>query len=307
MPAPVNTISPGVLSSTDEIYTTGTVSRLEGLLSLITSYHRGKARFVATVSASVAPFVAVRGAVEAIPEAFDLDSATSAQLDVDGVWIGRSRFVPVPLPNLFFSFGKASLGFGYGYWKGPYDAADGISRLPDAVYRQLLRAKVLANRWDGTTERAETILATYFNDPATKVFIDDRALAAQPVAYFTLGDANRGFGQGVWYRRWFALGDPASGFGQGSWRSRLEGYEPPTNLGLEMIVGIAGKIPAAIDLSVLGHDLIPIKPMGARVSYAVTTVDGLALFGFGAQNDQIAGFGTGAWGNTPDFVAALAA
>ena len=43
--------------------------------------------------------------------------------------------------------------------------------------------------WDGTTEQAETILATYFNDPATKVFIDDRALAAQPVAYFTLAQA----------------------------------------------------------------------------------------------------------------------
>lgn len=282
-------------------------ARLARLLSRITPYHSGKARFVAVVTATVAPHTDAQEVVASFPAAFDLDVAIGAQLDVDGEWIGRSRFVPVPLPSLFFTLGKASLGFGYGYWKGPFDAEDGISELPDEPYRRLLQAKVLLNHWDGSVPEAETILDTYFDDPDTRVFVDDRALAVPPPSYFSFGVSGLGFGQGYWYRRVLRFGDPLSGFGQGTWDRGLDGYRPTANLGMEMVIGVAGKIPSPIDLNVLGHDLIPVKPMGARVSYLVVTVDNAPLFGFGAQNDRIAGFGVGAWGNTPDFVAALAA
>lgn len=255
-------------------------------LERITAYHRGRARFAETVRFSVAPSVEAADTSLGVPAVYDLDDAVGVQLDAVGAWVGRSRAVPVPLTNLFFSFGIASLGFGRGIWKSPLDAEQGVSFLPDETYRKLIRAKILANRWDGTAEGAEAILGAYFDDYRTHAFIDDRGLAVTPIAYLTFGDPERGFGMALWH------GDTGA-------------TSNPDSLGLETHVGISGKIPDPIDLAVLGNDLIPVKPMGARTRYAVTTVDRAPLFGFGAHNDRIAGFGSGAWGNSPAFVADL--
>lgn len=252
----------------------------------ITPWQSTKARFVATVRANVQPYADAQAVISSLPLAFDLDYAEGAQLDVVGEWVGRSRLVPVPLPNTFFTFGNPNLGFGSGYWKSQLDPAAGLSVLPDDLYRRLLRAKILANSWDGTSEGILAILRTYFTDLATIIIIDDAAPAAQPIRFFSFGDPDRGFGTGFW------KGPKVMG---------------ASSLGFGLKVGFAGKIPPAIDLSVLSAGLFPIKAMGSTLITLVTTVDQAPLFGFGPQVDGIAGFGSGAWGGSPSAVAAQAA
>lgn len=252
----------------------------------ITPWQSTKARFVATVRANVQPYADAQAVISTLPMAFDLDYAEGVQLDAVGQWIGRSRIVPTPLPNTFFSFGDPNLGFGSGYWKSPLDPAEGLSLLPDDLYRPLLRAKILANAWDGTSEGILAILRAYFTDPATRIIVDDAAPAAQPIKFFSFGDPARGFGTGVW------KGPTVMG---------------PATLGYSLKVGFAGKIPSSLDLYILAAGLFPIKAMAASLTLLVTTVDQAPLFGFGPETDSVAGFGRGAWGGSPSAVAAQAA
>lgn len=260
-------------------------------MALITPWqaNRVKARFLATVRSQVQPQADAQAFVASLAQAFDLDEAIGAQLDVDGLWIGRSRNVPTPIPNTFFSWGIQNLGWGQGYWKGPYDSSQGISQLPDDDYRRLLYAKVEANSWDGTSVGALAILLSYFSDPATLVFINDYALAIPYSA------DNSIFG---WHL-------PGRGWGQGHWKAHFEELKVPDAAPMAYSICIAGKIPSKIDLYLLAADLIPLKAMGVDVDYKVTTVDRAPLFGFGMDNDQVAGWGKGAWAADPIKVASL--
>ncbi len=142
-------------------------------LALIPPQNRERPRFTATVSALVEPLAGVQDFIAGLPRDFDLDVAIGAQLDVVGEWVGRSRFVPLPLPGLFFSFDIENRGFDVGIWKGPYDSESGITRLDDDTYRMLLRAKIAANNWDGTLSGARAALDTIFTDQQSLLFIQD--------------------------------------------------------------------------------------------------------------------------------------
>lgn len=262
---------------------------VEDYSGLITPWQSTKARFVATVQASVAPFCDTQAVVASLPHAFDLDEAIGAQLDIVGQWVGRTRNVPTPVPNTLFSFDTVGLGFDQGYWSGPYDGTAGISQLPDDAYRRLLYAKVMANGWDGTATGTLSVLDAYFVDPTSLVFIDDRAIAIPYAPPSTL----------------FSFDIPAIGFDQGQWAGPFDDLKVPDVAPMAYSVCISGKIPSKIDLYVLGNDLIPVKAMGVDVDYSVTTVDGTALFGFDMADSRVAGFDSGAWGADPLTVAAL--
>ena len=135
--------------------------------------HRDKPRFTATVEASVQPFAQARDAAQALALAFDLDTATGAQLDAVGVRVGRSRFVETPIEGVFFSLDTSGLGFDAGIWRGPFDALTGLLRLPDPEYRTLLRAKVTANQWDGTLPDLARVLAIIFAGTGLTAFVAD--------------------------------------------------------------------------------------------------------------------------------------
>ena len=125
---------------TDEEYT-----------GLLTSAHGTKPRFVATVSTITAPCAKLQAELVALRQAFDLDTAIGVQLDTIGLWVGQSRRVPVPLTGVYFAWGGApSVGWGAGVWKGQFDPATALVDLPDDLYRALLKAKVILNRWSGS-------------------------------------------------------------------------------------------------------------------------------------------------------------
>lgn len=141
---------------------------------LITSYLRGMPNYTATVGATVAPLADLQAFFDTLPQAFDLDTAVGVQLDAVGEWVGRSRYVNIPIANVWFSFDTDGLGWDQGVWKGPFDPDVGIYALDDETYRLLLRCKIAANQWDGTVPSAKAALDAFFNTAGTLTFIEDR-------------------------------------------------------------------------------------------------------------------------------------
>jgi len=143
-------------------------------LDLITPYYRGKPVFTSTLTSVLDPFANLQVMLGQMPQDFDLDTAIGVQLDAVGQWVGRSRFIPTPIPNIWFSFDDALRGFDLGVWKGPYDSDSGVTRLDDETYRIFLRAKIAANQWDGRVETAQAAFNLVFSQsPGTYIFVID--------------------------------------------------------------------------------------------------------------------------------------
>ena len=260
---------------------------LEDYLALVPPEHAGKPKFMAELSLALQCFADVQTFLAGLPAAFDLDSAIGVQLDKVGSWIGLTRFVPIPIPNAYFSFDTPGLGFDQGYWFGTFDGpANYLSRLDDDTYRRLLYAKRLCNEGDGTVTMAQGVLETYFDPvdyPGTYPFVIDGNTLSLRNPYFSFDDALRGFDVGIWY-----VSGPVDAY---------------LTVDMLIIVGLAGNWPTVVDLEILHQMILPFKNSGARIQWAVTTVDGAPVFGIGLENEYIAGLGVGAWGADPDYVA----
>lgn len=146
---------------------------VDDYLSYVTSFHRSRPKFMAMIRALVDPLVATQDFILSLPMHFDLDVAIGVQLDQVGEWVGRSRYIRVPIPGIYFSFDEELKGFDLGVWKGPHDNDIGLTRLDDETYRLLLRAKIAANNWDGTTGTAKEALSIIFPDGETQIFVLD--------------------------------------------------------------------------------------------------------------------------------------
>lgn len=145
---------------------------LNDYTSLITSEHRDKPRFAATVAAVVQPLVDQMNLLASMPGKFDLDVAVGDQLDTVGLWVGVSRRIRTPLTGIYFSFDIDGLGFDQAIWKVPFDPDTGLTVLDDDTYRLVIRAKIGANHWDGTLASSAAILNSIFGAD-THVFIED--------------------------------------------------------------------------------------------------------------------------------------
>ncbi|KVO82385.1 hypothetical protein WL21_08640 [Burkholderia ubonensis] len=139
---------------------------------LITSEHRDKPRYMATIAAVVQPLVDQMNLLASMPGKFDLDVAVGDQLDTVGLWVGVSRRIRTPLTGIYFSFDIDGLGFDQAIWKGPFDPDTGLTVLDDDTYRLVIRAKIGANHWDGTLASSAAILSSIFGAD-THVFIED--------------------------------------------------------------------------------------------------------------------------------------
>src|ERR1700754_92931 len=129
----------------------------------ITSEPADKPNYMAVVAAITGDFSGTRDELLDFVALFDLDQAMGVQLDVIGEWVGIGRGVSVPIPSVYFSFDIVGLGFDQGVWKGPFDPDSGITLLPDDIYRILIRAKIGANRWDGSMAGWKAVIDQVFN------------------------------------------------------------------------------------------------------------------------------------------------
>ena len=141
-------------------------------IQLLPSAHTDKQNFVTALSTALSGFVDCLNTIYDFSDNFDLDEAVGPQLDATGVRIGLSRNVVVPI-NAYFAFDTAGLGFDQGVWYVPGDATTGITVLPDESYRNLLRAKIAANTWDGTTVGLPNIVALIFAGITTSITVTD--------------------------------------------------------------------------------------------------------------------------------------
>lgn len=131
-------------------------------LNLITSEHRKKPKFAAMVEADVSIPARIQELLASMVSIFDVDVAVGDQLDIIGQWVGISRNVSVPIDGVYFSWdGDAAVGWDFGSWRADADVTS-VTVLPDDAYRTLIKAKIAANRWDGTTEGAYDIREQIF-------------------------------------------------------------------------------------------------------------------------------------------------
>lgn len=109
-------------------------------LNLITSQHRIRPNFVASITALVQGFADTTAVALNIPSLLDLDVAIGDQLDKGGSWIGQTR-------NLDPTTG----------------AQAGTTILHDGYYAPLLHGlAVLNNGWDGSVSYAYKAYAAWF-------------------------------------------------------------------------------------------------------------------------------------------------
>lgn len=136
-------------------------------LNLITSEHNQKPNFIASLSAILQPIAdEIATQCQMSGDAFNVDTAVGAQLDIIGLWVGVSRNIEEPLTGVYFSFDITGVGYDQGVWKGPFDPSTGLAVLPDDAYRTLIYATIAANQWDGTIPGAYAAWAQAF--PADK-------------------------------------------------------------------------------------------------------------------------------------------
>lgn len=212
-------------------------------LSLVTSQHRDKPKFSETVKASVAPLCALQSTLAGFLRDFDLDHAIGKQEDTIGEWVGISRYLDVPLEGVYFSWDTVtSEGWDFGTWRGPFDPLSGLTSLPDDEYRILLRAKIVANSWDGTISEAYKVWKTVFSD--STILIQDNqdmtmaiGVVGESISTITKALLTGGYiplkpeGVGVVYYAvvddgtpmfmWDAGSDEVNGWDIGSWASIL--------------------------------------------------------------------------------------
>lgn len=150
----------------------------DGYISLVTSEHADKPNFIATIRTLTAGFADVTIFCNSVPNDYDLDLALGSQLDAVGKWIGLSRTLTTPLTGVYFTWDStALLGWDSGSWQGPFDSSSGLITLPDDAYRNLLRAKIAANNWNGTIPDAIAIYQIIFNGTETVVIQDNQDMS----------------------------------------------------------------------------------------------------------------------------------
>lgn len=158
---------------------------IEETLELIPSQHRYHPRFRAWCSLMMEPFQQAIDLCLAMPSHFDIDTAVGKQLDTLGLWIGRSRFVQVPLTDFFFTWDTTpEEGWDASNWVGEFESQDFRVTLSDEDYRKLLKAKISANNWNG--DRAgqyRTLEAAFGATKAASILIRDNQDMTMSVLY----------------------------------------------------------------------------------------------------------------------------
>lgn len=150
------------------------MTSVQEYLNLVTSEYQNQPNFMAMVQFFVSLPVQVQSLYEQMMTTlFDLDNPPAGnQLDIIGQWVGISRNVNIPNSgNLYFTWDDVSAdGWDFGSWV-PVPPQTTVVSLADPQYLTLLRAKIAANQWSGTTEGAYAIWENVF--PTVAILIQD--------------------------------------------------------------------------------------------------------------------------------------
>lgn len=248
---------------------------------LITNYHAGKPKFVDHVDLSTRPLIDVSTATSGLVSAFDVDTAVGNQLDILGKWIGVDRTVAAPISGVFLEWDKERVGWDQGVWLGPYQSTDELTYLSDDVYRIVLKARIGINNWNGQNGTLPNILETALAGTGIKMIILDN----QDMSISVLIVIDEEYLMSVTDRLIFD-----SGMNRGPLITLPADYVPS-----RYDINPIDKLPAEF-VFVIRAGLLTVKAAGVRVREVVTPSNGYKFFGFDVENEYMAGFETGAWG-----------
>ncbi|MHC2980767.1 DUF2612 domain-containing protein [Citrobacter freundii] len=217
---------------------------------LITNYHATKPKFFDHINLSTRPLIDITTSTRGLVSAFDIDTAVGVQLDILGLWIGRSRIVSQPISGVYFSLDIDGLGFDQGVWQGPYDPDSGYTTLSDETYRIILKAKIAINNWDGRNDSLPPILDAALEGSGLKMQIVDNQDMTISIWVFPETDIS--------------------------------------NVSLELIAAIRQGYLTVKAAGVWGGSI--------EIPAVETPSEGNRFFGFDMDNEYIAGFDDGAWG-----------
>lgn len=217
---------------------------------LITNYHATKPKFFDHIDLSTRPLIDISTATRGLVSAFDIDTAVGVQLDILGLWIGRSRIVSQPISGVYFSLDIDGLGFDQGVWQGPYDPNSGYTTLSDETYRIILKAKIAINNWDGRNDSLPPILDAALEGSGLKMQIVDNQDMTISIWVFPETDIS--------------------------------------NVSLELIAAIRQGYLTVKAAGVWGGSI--------EIPAVETPSEGNRFFGFDMDNEYIAGFDDGSWG-----------
>ena len=124
-------------------------------LQLITSEYQNSPKLLSWLNGLLTLASDITTLTSNLEPAFDIDLAVGAQLTTLGVIIGLPREITNAIPGMFFSWYDGhspteDLGWGYGSWRGPTEKTESMTLLPDDAYRQILKFKIIQNKWDGS-------------------------------------------------------------------------------------------------------------------------------------------------------------
>lgn len=248
---------------------------------LITNYHAGKPKFVDHVDLSTRPLIDVSAATSELVAAFDIDTAIGDQLDILGEWIGVSREVAAPITGVFLQWDKERVGWDQGVWLGPYQSTDELTYLSDDVYRIVLKARIGINNWNGQNGTLPDILETALAGAGIKMIILDN----QGMSISVLIVIDDEYLMSLTDRLIFD-----SGMNRGPFITLPADYVPS-----RYDINPIDKLPAEF-VFVIRAGLLTVKAAGVRVRETITPSNGYKFLGFDVENEYMAGFEAGAWG-----------
>lgn len=127
---------------------------------LLTSYHKGKPKLAATLTAVLQPLLDARAVIAGMPALFDVDTATGDQLRIIALWVGAPLAIPNVIPLPFFGFldQEESLTFGEtdnpdigGFWRESGVSSFKAVNVPADLMRQVIQAQIYRNHCEGLT------------------------------------------------------------------------------------------------------------------------------------------------------------
>lgn len=146
---------------------------MRNYLKLITSQHRTANKFCNHINLITKSLAETASFARQLNNYFSLDDAVGVQLDIIGEWVGISRYIQTPIAGVYFALDSVGVGLDEGLWQRAYDSDSGFTELDDETYRTIIRVKIKANHWDGTTESLMDIYDSLLPDKDTKLFFID--------------------------------------------------------------------------------------------------------------------------------------
>jgi hypothetical protein len=140
---------------------------------LITSEHRDKPKFLATVQLFSDVFNAQQQTLVQVQNSYDVDVAVGQQLDTVGLWVGVSRIQQVPIAGVYLTWDDPALGWDFAVWKGPFEPSQGVTSLDDDSYRAVIKGRIASNYFKGTVQSSNDLATFAFEIFGIYCFIID--------------------------------------------------------------------------------------------------------------------------------------